>query len=71
MPPIQATRSARISIKSIVPRAHGGKLDNTELVEGAILFLPVFIEGALSSCGDGHGVQGAAEVSRSEFCAQQ
>jgi len=49
-------------ITSIVPRAHGGNLDNKELVKGATLFLPVFIEGALFSCGDGHGVQGDGEV---------
>ena len=49
-------------ITSIVPRAHGGNLDNKELVAGATLFLPVFVEGALFSCGDGHGVQGDGEV---------
>src|SRR5215831_238436 len=49
-------------ITSIVPRAHGGNLDNKELVAGATLFLPVFVEGGLFSCGDGHGVQGDGEV---------
>ena len=49
-------------ITSIVPRAHGGNLDNKELVPGATLYLPVFNEGALFSCGDGHGVQGDGEV---------
>ncbi|WP_135465757.1 acetamidase/formamidase family protein [Crenalkalicoccus roseus] len=44
------------------PRAHGGNLDNKELGEGAILYLPVFQEGALFSAGDGHGVQGDGEV---------
>jgi acetamidase/formamidase len=49
-------------ITSIVPRAMGGNLDNKELVAGATLYLPVFREGALFSCGDGHGVQGDGEV---------
>jgi acetamidase/formamidase len=49
-------------ITSIVPRSMGGNLDNRELVPGASLFLPVFVEGALFSCGDGHGVQGDGEV---------
>jgi len=49
-------------ITSIVPRSMGGNLDNKELLPGASLFLPVFVEGALFSCGDGHGVQGDGEV---------
>jgi acetamidase/formamidase len=44
------------------PRAHGGNLDNKELVEGTTLWLPVWTEGALFSAGDGHGVQGDGEV---------
>jgi acetamidase/formamidase len=49
-------------ITSIVPRAHGGNLDNKELGPGASLFLPVHVPGALFSCGDGHGAQGDGEV---------
>ena len=49
-------------ISSIEPRAHGGNLDNKELVAGTTLYLPVFVEGALFSCGDGHGAQGDGEV---------
>src|SRR5208282_1191044 len=49
-------------ITSIVPRAHGGNLDNKELVPGATLYLPIFVEGGLFSCGDGHAVQGDGEV---------
>jgi acetamidase/formamidase len=49
-------------ITSIVPRAIGGNLDNKELGAGATLYLPVFRDGALFSCGDGHGVQGDGEV---------
>jgi acetamidase/formamidase len=47
---------------SLVPRAFGGNLDNKELVAGTTLFLPVFVEGALFSVGDGHAVQGDGEV---------
>lgn len=49
-------------ISSIQPRAHGGNIDNKELVAGTSLFLPVFNDGALFSCGDGHGAQGDGEV---------
>lgn len=49
-------------ISSIEPRRHGGNLDNRELVAGATLHLPVFVPGALFSCGDGHGAQGDGEV---------
>lgn len=49
-------------ITSLIPRAMGGNLDNKELGPGATLYLPVFVPGALFSCGDGHGVQGDGEV---------
>ncbi len=49
-------------ISTIQPRAHGGNIDNKELVAGTTLYLPVLTEGALFSCGDGHGVQGDGEV---------
>jgi acetamidase/formamidase len=44
------------------PRAHGGNLDNKELVAGTTLWLPVHAPGGLFSAGDGHGVQGDGEV---------
>jgi len=50
------------SISSIQPRAHGGNLDIKELVPGSTLYLPVFIEGAGFSVGDGHAVQGDGEI---------
>jgi acetamidase/formamidase len=50
------------SVSTIQPREHGGNLDNKELSAGSTLFLPVWIEGALFSAGDGHGVQGDGEV---------
>lgn len=47
---------------SVQPRAFGGNLDNKELVAGTTLRLPVSVDGALFSVGDGHGVQGDGEV---------
>jgi len=45
------------------PRNVGGNLDCAELVAGTTLYLPVEVEGALFSCGDGHARQGDGEVS--------
>ena len=50
------------AISSIQPRAHGGNIDNKELVPGSTLYLPVFNEGGGFSVGDGHAVQGDGEV---------
>ena len=44
------------------PRRNGGNIDNKELVAGTTLYLPVFVDGALFSVGDGHGAQGDGEV---------
>jgi acetamidase/formamidase len=49
-------------IDSREPRRHGGNLDNKELVAGSTLFLPVFVDTALVSIGDGHALQGDGEV---------
>lgn len=49
-------------LTSIQPRQHGGNLDLKLLTEGATLYLPVHVAGALFSCGDGHGCQGDGEV---------
>ncbi len=49
-------------VNTLPPRRNGGNLDNKELVAGSILYLPVHVEGALFSVGDGHGVQGDGEV---------
>jgi acetamidase/formamidase len=45
------------------PRIWGGNLDCKELVAGSTLYLPIPVEGALFSVGDGHGTQGDGEVS--------
>jgi acetamidase/formamidase len=44
------------------PRSTGGNIDCKELVEGSTLFLPIAVEGALFSAGDGHAAQGDGEV---------
>jgi acetamidase/formamidase len=44
------------------PRPFGGNIDCKELVAGATLFLPVPVDGALFSAGDGHALQGDGEV---------
>jgi acetamidase/formamidase len=45
------------------PRAHGGNIDCKELVPGSTLYLPIPVDGALFSAGDGHAAQGDGEVS--------
>jgi acetamidase/formamidase len=45
------------------PRITGGNIDCKELVEGSTLYLPVMVEDALFSVGDGHATQGDGEVS--------
>jgi acetamidase/formamidase len=45
------------------PRYCGGNIDCKELVQGSKLYLPVSVEGAMFSVGDGHAVQGDGEVS--------
>lgn len=49
-------------VSTLHPRRNGGNLDNKELVAGTTLYLPVFVEGANFSAGDGHGAQGDGEV---------
>jgi len=44
------------------PDTHGGNMDNTRIRKGAILYLPVFHEGALLAMGDVHAVMGDGEI---------
>jgi len=50
----------RVSTKP--PGPFGGNIDFKHLTTGAILYLPVFNDGALFYAGDGHAVQGDGEV---------
>ena len=46
------------------PRRCGGNIDCKELVAGTTLYLPIPVDGALVSAGDGHAAQGDGEVSQ-------
>ena len=50
------------AFSTIPPYRHGGNMDTKHLTKGARLFLPVEVEGALFSMGDGHAAQGDGEV---------
>ena len=58
MPPAEAGRHS-----TGPPRPSGGNIDCKELVAGTTLFLPIPVDGALFSAGDGHARQGDGEVS--------
>jgi acetamidase/formamidase len=57
MPPAEPGRHS-----TVPPRRHGGNLDCRELVAGSTLWLPIPVDGALLSVGDGHAAQGDGEV---------
>jgi acetamidase/formamidase len=48
---------------TIPPRRWGGNIDCKELVAGTTLYLPIPVDGAYFSAGDGHARQGDGEVS--------
>jgi acetamidase/formamidase len=48
---------------TVPPRRFGGNIDCKLLIAGTTLFLPIPVDGALLSLGDGHGAQGDGEVS--------
>lgn len=45
------------------PGAHGGNMDNKMVAEGATLYFPVAVEGALFGLGDFHAAMGDGEIS--------
>jgi amidase len=49
-------------VSTVVPDSHGGNMDCNQIKEGAILYLPVFHDGALLSLGDLHGLMGDGEI---------
>jgi len=49
-------------IPTALPGTHGGNMDCTQIKKGAIVYLPVFVEGALLSIGDLHALMGDGEV---------
>jgi acetamidase/formamidase len=59
-PPI---RDARGRTSTLRPWKNGSNMDLNELQEGSILYVPVFVRGALLWTGDSHCRQGNGEVS--------
>jgi len=49
-------------VPTITPGEHGGNMDCREIGPGAVLYLPVNVEGALLAMGDLHAVMGDGEV---------
>ena len=50
------------SIPCGAPGAHGGNMDNKKTRAGSILYLPVWVKGALLSMGDLHALIGDGEI---------
>ncbi len=44
------------------PHKGAGNVDNRHLIAGSTLWIPIWCEGALFSCGDAHAAQGDGEV---------
>ena len=57
-----APHAALGRISTYAPGVHGGNMDCKDLGAGATLYLPVHVQGALFSAGDGHAAQGHGEV---------
>ena len=53
---------ANTGLSTLPPRESGGNFDVKQLTKGSKLFLPVSVDGALFSTGDGHFAQGDGEV---------
>ncbi|MGH7334669.1 MAG: acetamidase/formamidase family protein, partial [Candidatus Rokuibacteriota bacterium] len=53
---------AERGLRTIPPRENGGNFDVKQLTKGSTLLLPVAVDGALFSVGDGHFAQGDGEV---------
>lgn len=56
------TAPAGEAVDTGTPDAHGGNMDCTQIGEGATLYLPVHVEGALLAMGDLHALMGDGEV---------
>ena len=54
--------AATAGLRTIPPRENGGNFDIKQLTRGSKLLLPVSVDGALFSTGDGHYAQGDGEV---------
>ena len=54
--------AATEGLRTLPPRENGGNFDVKQLTKGSKLVLPVAVDGALFSTGDGHFAQGDGEV---------
>jgi formamidase len=54
--------AASEGLRTLPPRENGGNFDVKQLTKGSKLLLPIAVEGALFSTGDGHFAQGDGEV---------
>jgi formamidase len=59
---VPASGPAGHGLRTLPPRENGGNFDVKQLTRGSRLYLPVSVEGALFSTGDGHFAQGDGEV---------
>lgn len=51
-----------VPVRTMTSMDHGGNMDCTKITEGAVLYLPVFVEGGLLALGDLHGIMGDGEI---------
>lgn len=51
------------AVNNGTPDTHGGNMDSVKVTEGATLYLPVFVDGALFGLGDLHAAMGDGEIS--------
>lgn len=49
-------------VRAGIPGKHGGNMDCNRIIEGAMVYLPVNVPGALLYMGDLHAIQGDGEV---------
>src|SRR5258708_22209895 len=59
---IGVARAEAGQYSSVPPGAYAGNLDIRDLTEGATLYVPVFVKGALLWTGDSHAAQGNGEI---------
>jgi amidase len=52
---------AETSISSGTSGSHGGNMDITDITEGASVYLPIFVQGALMAAGDVHALMADGE----------
>jgi acetamidase/formamidase len=49
-------------ITTVLPGVHTGNIDNKDVGANTVLYMPIHVQGALFSAGDGHANQGHGEV---------